>query len=65
VIEAIQEIKEGMIKDKKTLWERLNNTNIDDAKKLTLLNFYLKLEGWTGFNKLFEKSKVKQVDIEW
>jgi len=58
VIEAIQEIKEGMIKDKKTLWERLNNTNIDDAKKLTLLNFYLKLEGWEGFNKLFSKDKI-------
>ena len=65
VIEAIAKIKKGDIQDKKTLWETLDNTKLDDDKKLKLLNFYLKLEGWTGFNKLFDKSKMKQVDIEW
>lgn len=65
VIEAIQKIKDGEIKDKKTLWEELDNTNLDDDKKLKLLNFYLKLEGWSGFNQLFDKKKIKQADISW
>lgn len=65
VLEAIQEIKDGIIKDKKTLWERMDKTNVDDKEKLRLLNFYLKLEGWDGFNKLFDAKKIKQVDISW
>lgn len=65
VIEAIQKIKDGEIKDKKALWEELDSTDLEDDKKVKLLNFYLKLEGWSGFNKLFDKSKLKQVDVTW
>ena len=54
VLESIQKIKDGEIKDKKTLWEELDKSDIDDKEKLRLLNFYLKLEGWDGFNKLFD-----------
>jgi len=65
VIESIQKIKDGEIKDKKTLWETLDDTGLEDAKKVTLLNFYLKLNGYSGFNKLFDKSKLKQPSVEW
>lgn len=56
VIDAIEKIKNGKIKDKKTLWDELEGTELEDDKKLKLLNFYLKLENWNGFNKLFDKS---------
>ena len=65
VLESIEKIKEGEIKDKKTLWEELDKTDIDDKEKLRLLNFYLKLEGWDGFNKLFDKKKVEQIRVDW
>ena len=65
VIEAIEKIKAGEIQDKKTLWEELDSTNLEDSKKLTLLNFYLKLEGWSGFHRLFDKKKLKQLDVDW
>ena len=57
VLVSIQKIKDGEIKDKKSLWEEMDCLELDDDKKLKLLNFYLKLEGWDGFNKLFDKSK--------
>jgi len=65
VLEAIQKIKDGEIKDKKTLWEEMDVVDLDDAKKITLLNFYLKLEGWDGFNKLFDQKKLKQIEVDW
>lgn len=66
IIEAITKIKAGEIKDKKTLWETLDGTKIDDDKKVKLLNFYLKMEGWSGFNKLFDKGKLKQAAVvDW
>ena len=55
VLESIQKIKDGDIKDKKGLWESMDDVALDDEKKVKLLNFYLKLEGWDGFNKLFDK----------
>jgi len=57
VLESIEKIKSGEIKDKKTLWETLDSTDLDDDKKVKMLNFYLKLEGWSGFNKLFDGEK--------
>jgi len=54
--EAIQKIKNGEIQDKKTLWESLDGTDLEDDKKLKLLNFHLKLEDWGTFDKLFKKS---------
>lgn len=65
VIEAIQKIKDGEIKDRKTLWAELDDTGIDDKEKLRLLNFYLKLEDWPGFNKLFDTKKLEQPKIKW
>jgi hypothetical protein len=65
VLEAIEKIKAGEIKDKKTLWNELEKCDADDDKKKKLLNFYLKLEGWSGFDKIFDKKKVKQIDIVW
>jgi len=61
--EAIKQIKDGKIQDKKTLWETLAVLDIDDADKLKKLNFYLKLEGWDTFNKLFAKSKLEEKAI--
>jgi regulator of sigma D len=61
--EVINRIKKGEINDKKTLWEELNNIKQDDEKKLKLLNFYLKLEGWGSFDKLFKKDNAR--DIKW
>jgi len=65
VIEAIEKIKSGEIKDKKTLWESLDECDLDDDKKKKLLNFYLGLENWGSFNKLFDKKKLKQVEVDW
>jgi len=60
VINAIQMIKDGEIKDKKSLWEEFDCLDVDDKEKIRLLNFYLKLEGWTSFNYLFDKKKVDE-----
>lgn len=63
VIDAIQKIAEGKVKDKKTLWLELEQTKMPDDKKLKMLNFYLKLEGYDTFNKLFDKKKLESEDI--
>lgn len=56
--EYVQKIKDGKVKDKKTLWIELKEkTKLDDDKLLKQLNFYLKLEGFSTFNKLFSKTK--------
>jgi len=65
VLKAIQKIKDGEIKDKKALWHEMDGTGIEDDKKLKLLNFYLKLEGWDGFNKMFDSKKLKQIEVDW
>ena len=67
VLDAIEKIKSGEIKDKKTLWETLDGADLEDSKKITLLNFYLKLEGWNGFNKLFDgnTSNITQKRKVW
>jgi hypothetical protein len=41
------------------------NTQLDDKKLLTTLNFYLKLEGFDNFGKLFDKKKLEQVEVNW
>lgn len=65
ILEAIEKIKSGEIKDKKTLWNTLEETKLDDDKKLKQLNFYLKLEGWKTFSKLFKEDKKEELDIDW
>jgi hypothetical protein len=65
IVEAISKIKEGEIKDKKTLWEKLEEIELEDDKKLKLLNFHLKLEGWDSFNRLFDPKKKKAEKVLW
>ena len=63
--ESIEKIKEGTLKDKRTLWNNLKEkTKLADDKLLKQLNFYLKLEDYPTFNKLFnEKKKSKMEDL--
>lgn len=63
IFEAISKIKSGEIKDKKTLWEEVSQIKDTDEKILKQLNFYLKLEGWGTFDKLFNKKKLETQDI--
>lgn len=65
VKDAIEKIGKGEIKDKKTLWNELSIIKITDDKKVKMLNFYLKLEGFDTFSKLFGKEKQDTVDIAW
>lgn len=58
VMDSIEKIKNGEINDKKTLWNGLNEVGLEDDKKLKLLNFYLKLEGWSSFSKLFDNNST-------
>jgi len=63
VMDAVSGIRSGKIKDKKSLWEAINKIKDSDDKKLKMLNFYLKLEGFDNFNKLFDKKKLKVKEI--
>ncbi|MFW6130218.1 MAG: hypothetical protein ACOC56_03465 [Atribacterota bacterium] len=64
IIDAIEDIKNGKIQDKKSLWHSLDQIkDLDDEKKLRKLNFYLKLEGWSNFDKLFKEEKLETKDI--
>jgi len=63
ISDAILKIKSGEFHDKKTLWNSLDELQLEDDKKLKLLNFYLKLEGWGTFEKLFKKSKLETKTI--
>jgi hypothetical protein len=66
VNEIIDKIKSGEIKDKRAVWNALEEIpELTDDKKLKMLNFHLKLEGWDNFNKLFDKKKLQQVEVEW
>lgn len=63
--EAMEKIKTGKLDNQKDLWSGLKErTNLPDEKLLKMLNFYLKLEGYSTFNKLFsEKKKAKIEDL--
>ena len=63
VKKIIKDIKDGVIQDKKAVWESMKDIEDTDDKKLKTLNFYLKLEGWDTFNKLFDKKKLVSEDI--
>lgn len=64
--EAINEIREGKITSKKELWERVEEIEESDKEKLRLLNFYLKLEKYPTFNKIFEKKKdLSDTEVDW
>lgn len=65
VKEAIEKIKTKEIQDKKSLWAELESLKIPDDKKVKMLNFYLKLEGFETFGKLFAKDKQDTKKIEW
>jgi len=55
----VNQIKNGKIKDKKRVWEEMKQIKDSDEKKLKMLNFYLQLEGWGTFSKLFSEKKDK------
>lgn len=58
ISETIDLIKEGKIKSKKDVWLALAKIKETDDKKIKMLNFYLQLEGWSTFNRLFNKPKL-------
>jgi len=59
---AIDDIKKGSITNKRELWINLKEeTGLPDDKLQKQLNFYLKLEGYPTFNKLFEKKKKENL----
>lgn len=61
--DIIQGVKDGKYKDKKDVWEAMGEVKDTDDKKLKMLNFYLKLEGWDTFNRLFSVKKTAVEDI--
>ena len=63
--ESIESIREGKITSKKQLWDGLAEIKEPDDKKLKMLNFYLKLEGYDTFNRLFGKKKLTQIEVDW
>ena len=63
VQDAVELIRKGKIKDKKTLWNELSKLKIPDEKKVKMLNFYLNLEGLDTFGRLFSKSKLKTEEV--
>ena len=65
VSEIIEKIKKGEIKDRVQIWDIMDSVNETDEKKIKTLNFYLKLAGFDNFNKLFDKEKLKQVEVDW
>lgn len=63
IMEAVEQVKEGKIKNKKELWLKVKDLDLSESSRMKLLNFYLKLEGLDTFGKLFEKSKLQVKDI--
>lgn len=63
VQDAIKKIGKGEIKDKKGLWEELSSLKIPDDKKIKMLNFYLNLEGYSTFGRLFDKNKIEKESL--
>ena len=60
---SIEKIKKGEIFNRRDLWNKLKEeTELPDDKLQKTLNFYLKLEGYPTFNKLFEKKKKEDLD---
>jgi hypothetical protein len=58
VKDIIQDIKDKKVMTKKEVWKRVSAIKDTDEKRLKLLNFYLKLENWGTFDKLFDASKL-------
>lgn len=63
VQDAVEKIAKGKIKDKKSLWNELSSLKLPDDKKVKMLNFYLQLEGFSTFGKLFDKKKIEVEDV--
>ena len=60
---AIDDIKNGIIVNRRQLWRELKEkTELPDTKLQKQLNFYLKLEGFPTFSKLFQKKKKEDLD---
>lgn len=63
VQDVIELVKKKQIQDKKGLWDALSPLKLPDDKKVKILNFYLQLEGFPTFGKLFERKKVETEEI--
>lgn len=60
---AIEDIKAGGIVNRRELWRKLKEeTELPDDKLQKQLNFYLSLEGYPTFSKLFQKKKKEDLD---
>lgn len=65
VSEIVDKIKSGELKSKKDIWMAMEELDMEDNKKEKMLNFYLNLEGYGTFKKLFGKDKLTQVEVKW
>jgi len=65
VNEIVEKIKKGELKSKRDVWNALEGLDLEDKKKETLLNFYLNMEGYGTFKKLFGKDKLNQIEVKW
>jgi energy-coupling factor transporter ATP-binding protein EcfA2 len=65
VNDIVEKIKKGELKSKREVWNALEGLELEDKKKETLLNFYLNMEGFGTFKKLFGKEKLNQVEVNW
>ncbi len=63
---AIDDIKKGVITNKRQLWNKLKEeTELEDDKLTKILNRYLDLEGFPTFRQLFKKDKLEQIEVDW
>jgi hypothetical protein len=61
ILNAIDKIKSKEINDKIALWAALEKIKgYDEDKKVKLLNFYLKMNNYPTFDKIFNQDKVKK-----
>lgn len=65
VSDIVKQIKDGKLKDKRAVWEAMEEVELDDAKKEKMLNFYLNLEDFGTFKKLFDKKKLSKIEVDW
>lgn len=60
ILSAIDKIKKGEIKDKITLWSEIDKIKDTEEHKVKLLDFYLKMNDYPSFSKIFDKEKIKK-----
>jgi len=61
--DSVIDIVNGKIKDKKSLWKEFEKIKEPNEKKVKAINFYLQLEGYPTFHKLFAKTDMDEEPI--